>query len=82
MDDKTTICILALLALLVGGIAFGFFSLEELIFMHAPGIILSGIGLFLLNICCHGLERPEDADTKTRDGILVRVVSRVTTDMK
>jgi hypothetical protein len=69
MRSKEVICILVMLALLVGGIAFGFFSLEEFIFIYAPHIILTGIGLFLLNICCHGIERPEDADTKTLDDI-------------
>jgi len=66
MDDKTTICILALLALVVGGIALGFFSLE-LIFSHALGAIPWVIFLVLLDLCCHGIERPEDADTKARD---------------
>lgn len=69
LDDETIILILVILALAVGGIAFGFFSLEEVIFIHAPGIILGGIGLFLLIICCHGIERPEDADTKAHDDI-------------
>jgi hypothetical protein len=67
VEDKAIILILVILALAVGGIAFGFYSLEELIFIHTPNIILGGIGLFLLSICCHGIERPEDADTKARD---------------
>ena len=67
VKDKTMICILVMLMLLVGGIALGFFTLEEFISKYVLGGILAGICSFLLYICCHGIERPEDAPTKTRD---------------
>lgn len=69
MSDRNTIFILVVLAGLVGGIALGFFTLEEIISRYALHALLGGIFLFLLIICCHGIERPEDADTKARDDI-------------
>lgn len=69
VDDKAILYFLLIFALLAGGIALGFFSLDAFLNSITLGGILSTILLALLGLCCRGIDRPEAADTKVRDDV-------------
>jgi len=69
VEDKDILYILLTLALLVGGFALGFLSIDAFLSSITLGGILSTILLALLGLCSQGIDRPEAADTKARDDI-------------